>query len=131
MKLLLDTHIWVWAADSPSRLGRRTARLLQSPTNDILVSAVSVWEFILLVENRRFSRLQDPFPWLERALSAWPIHEVGVSWEVAREAGRISLPQADPADRLLVATARVHDCHLVTEDEKIIASRLVETIAND
>lgn len=131
MRLLLDTHVWIWLADSPHRLGRRTARRLSSPASEIFLSAVSVWEFVVLAQKGRFSRVRDPLPWIERALTGWPLQEVGLTWEVAKEAGLIALPQGDPVDRLLVATARVLGCTLVTEDEKIIESRLVPTLPND
>ena len=117
--------------DNPRRLGRRTSRLLRSPQSEVLLPAVSVGEFISLVQQARFSRVRDPFPWLERALAGWPLLEVGLPWEIAQDAGRLSLPQGDPADRLIVATARVLACTLVTEDGKIIDSGLVDTLANE
>ena len=131
MRLLLDTHIWIWLADNPRRLGRRTSRLLAAPANEIRLSAISVWEFVVLAEKGRFSRLRDPRAWVARALTGCPLREVGLTWEIAQEAGRITLPHGDPVDRLLVATARVFECRLVTEDAKIIESRLVDTVPND
>lgn len=131
MRLLLDTHIWIWAADNPRKLGRRTTRQLQSRVNEIYLSAVSIWEFIMLAEKGRFPRVRDPLTWIEPALARWPLHEVGLSREIAQEAARISLPHGDPADRLLVATARVHACRFVTADAKIIDSGLVDTLVDD
>lgn len=131
MRLLVDTHIWIWLVDNPKRLGRRTAHRLASPRNEVLLSSVSVWEFITLARKDRFSKVRDPVPWLERALTGWPLTEAGMTWEIAKEAGRISLPNGDPADRLIVATARVLDCPLVTADDEIIASGLVATLDND
>lgn len=131
MNLLLDTHIWIWIADHPQRLGRRTTRLLAAPQNHVWLSAVSVWEFIVLTRKGRFSKIRDPYPWLERALTEWPFQEAALTTEIVLEAGRFELAHGDPSDRLLIASARVLDCVLVTQDDKIIESGAVATIPND
>lgn len=129
--MLLDTHIWIWLVDRPKRLGRRTTRVLTSERTDGYLSAVSVMEFIQLAEKGRFGKTMDHEGWLQGALTGWPLIEVGATWEIAREAGKLRPDWADPADRWLMATARVLGCPLVTADAAIIDSGLVATIPND
>ena len=52
MKLLLDTHIWIWSVASPERLSRKVVTSLESSKNDLWLSPISVWELLLLVEKR-------------------------------------------------------------------------------
>ena len=131
MNLLLDTHIWLWAVGDSRRLGRNTTRHLNSGANQVWLSPVSVWEFINLCRKGRFRGMRDPYPWIEDALDKWPVREAPFTFEIGLEAGRFELTHADPSDRLIIATARVLDCVLVTEDDKIIESGTVETIPND
>ncbi len=131
MGLLLDTHIWVWSAESPKRLGQRTSRLLASPSNELWLSPISVWEFLQLARGGRFSRVSDPSAWVKEAMTDWPLREAALTWQIAREAGDFEIPHGDPGDRPIIATARVMQCKLVTQDETIIVSNLVETIPND
>lgn len=60
MKLLLDTHIWLWGALQPDRLSRRVTKELTDPQNDLWLSAVSVWELGILLRKRRF-QIPDDF----------------------------------------------------------------------
>ena len=131
MRLLLDTHIWIWSIDAPRRLGRRTRRLLDDSRNELWLSPLSVSEFVLLTRTGRFNRVAEPFRWLDRALEMLPLKDASLSRDIALETGRFRLPHEDPVDRLLVATARVLDLTLVTADLKIIESGAVRTVGND
>ncbi len=131
MMLLVDTHIWIWMATNPKRLGKRTTKLLADSRNDVLLSAVSVWEQVQLIRGGKFANVRDPDPWMARLLKALPLKPVGLTHEMALEAGRFELPHNDPFDRLLVATARQLRCALVTADSAIIGSGCVEVVPND
>ena len=131
MKLLIDTHIWLWMINKPKRLGRRTAKLLANSRNEIFLSPISIWEVILLGRRGHFSKLRDPYPWLGKAMAEFKLIEAPLTDEIALEMGRFELGHDDPADRMLVATARVMGCPLVTDDEKIIESGCVEVVPND
>ena len=89
-----------------------------------------MWEVVTLTEKGRLKGIRDGLEWIDRALKVLPFQDAPFSIEVAREAGRLRFDHRDPADRLIVATARVHDCTLLTEDAAIIDSKLVATIAN-
>jgi PIN domain nuclease of toxin-antitoxin system len=130
--ILLDTHVWWWWVNGDRRLSRGQQRQLRkvSPTNPTLVSDISLWELSTLVSLGRI-RLKVPLrEWLEQASSEPLVRRCGISPAVAAELA--DLPETlhrDPADRILIATARVFDATLVTQDERIIGSKLVRTLS--
>ncbi len=120
--IILDTHIWVWWVDGGAQLPADYAALLQAEAPQGLgVCAISCWEVAKLVE---LGRLQFTVPveqWLAQALAP-PVQLLTLSPEVA--VGSTRLPgtfHRDPADQLIVATARHYDCPLVTLDRLIRA----------
>ena len=131
MKLLLDTHIWTWSVAESKKIGRTTARAIERSKDDLWLSSVSVWEFIRLSQKGQFSRIRDPFPWVEQALSRSPVRQAPLTHEIALEAGRFHMSHKDPFDYLIVATARVLNLVLVTADQEIIAANVVKTLEND
>ena len=131
MKILIDTHIWAFMANRPNRLGKRTAQILANRRNEIWLSPLTLWEVILLQRIGRFRGTGAPEDWFVRTAKDWSIQEAPLTNAIAVEAGMLSLPTKDPADCLLIATARVLGCKFVTEDIAIIASGLVDTLPND
>lgn len=129
MRVLIDTHIWIFMADRPKALGRRTARLLASEATDIWLSPLSIAELYKL--RRLFRTSDEALTWARASLHRQPLREAVMTTQVALEAGTFSLTTGDPVDQLIVATARIMRCPLVTADEAIIASGVVETIPND
>lgn len=130
MRLLLDTHIWIWSLSRPAKLRRPVARAIESPRNELRLSPVSIWEVIVLTEKGRLKHIRDGLEWIDKARRELPVLDAPLTAEVAREACLVRLGTGDPADRLIVATARAHQCTLVTSDEALIASGLVDTLAN-
>lgn len=123
MKLLLDTHIWIWSHVQPERLERAVAKALEAPGNELWLSPISVWEFLLLVERGRLVLRATPREWLETAWSRAPMHEAPLNREVALRSRTIRVPHQDPADRFIAATAAVHDLTLVTDDDNLLQGR--------
>lgn len=114
MKLLLDTHVVIWAAlDSPS-LSRRARAALEDETNELLVSAVSAYEIELKRERdpvlRRLPR--D----IETAVIANGYRWISLAPAQAVEAGRLPRHHGDPFDRMLIAQAFAEDAILLTSD---------------
>jgi PIN domain nuclease of toxin-antitoxin system len=101
---------------------------LEDEANECWLSPVSVWELILLVEKRRLALDRDVGEWATQAASM--LKEAPLTFEMVLEAARFNLPHDDPADRLLVATARVLGLTLVTADARLLASKLVPRLAN-
>jgi PIN domain nuclease of toxin-antitoxin system len=128
--LLLDTHIWLWALLEPQRLAKRLAAELESTENELWLSPISFWELIIMHHKGRMLIEEKVQNWIARAMRARPLKEAPVTFEVAREVERFEVPQRDPADRFLVATARVFNLTLVTADQNLIDSGVVSILAN-
>ena len=127
MRLLLDTHIWLWTLSDPKRLGRRVVQHLKDEANELWLSPISTYEALTLHYKKRFEidgRLTD---WLARATAG--TREAPFTHEIALVARQIPLHQ-DPADRILVATAEVLDLTLVTADERLLGLGTIRTMAN-
>jgi PIN domain nuclease of toxin-antitoxin system len=130
VKLLLDTHIWLWSLLEPEKLSRRVARELDSPANELWLSPISVWETLVLCQKGRLVVGDDPSAWIAKAIRAAPLIEPPLTTEVALETSAIKLPHGDPADRFLVATAKVFGLTLVTADQRLIRARQAPVLAN-
>ena len=130
MKLLLDTHIWLWSLLEPDRLSRRVAQALKNPANELWLSPISTWEVGVLVRKRRLELGQEVGAWVARALSEVPLKEAPLTHEIALEAPSIALPHQDPADRFLAATAKVLGLTLVTEDARLLEVEGFSVLAN-
>jgi PIN domain nuclease of toxin-antitoxin system len=130
MKLLLDTHIWVWSALERARLSDRLTATLENPNNELWLSPISLWEVLTLCQKHRLTLHPNPQAWIANALDAVPMREAQITYQVAQETARVQLPHRDPADRFLVATARVFDLTLVTADEHLLKARQVPVLAN-
>ncbi len=131
MNLLLDTHIWLWSHIEPERLSQRVAAAFADGTNQLWLSPISVWEFLLLVERGRVRVRDGSAPdWLEAALSRSPMHDAALSREVAVRSRSVRLAHEDPADRFLAATADVYELTLVTADERLLHGKGFRTLAN-
>ena len=116
MRLLLDTHVIVWAAGRPDLLAPRVSRALSDTRNELWISAVSAWELALLCERGRLVLRPDADRWLERAISTLGLREAPLTRAIALESRRLEVRTQDPADRFIAATARALDSTLVTAD---------------
>jgi PIN domain nuclease of toxin-antitoxin system len=130
MNLLLDTHIWIWNDLEPWKITSEVNRELASPDNQLWLSPVSVWETIVLLEKRRISLKQDFGLWVDESVKALQLQEATLTWEVAHELRFTLLPHRDPADRFLVATAKVYDLTLVTADERLLNAPGLKVLPN-
>ena len=130
VKLLLDTHIWLWSLLAPDRLTPRVAAILEARSNEKWLSPVSVWEALVLAERGRLLLEPDPVSWVRQQLVRLPFKQALLSHEVAIQSRLVDLPHNDPADRFIAATARVYDLTLVTSDERLLRSRGFSKLAN-
>ena len=130
MRYLLDTHIWIWSLLDPSRISRRVVRALEQPGNELWLSPISVWEFSMLVDRGRVSIDGDVESWVGEALQRAPLKEAPLTFEVALETQRVRLEHRDPADRFLVATAKVFDLTLITADRQLVTAKGLSVLAN-
>jgi PIN domain nuclease of toxin-antitoxin system len=126
--IVVDTHAWVWWLTKPGKLGKAAARALNK-ADRIGVPAICIWEVAAKaeLEKLRFDRPYDL--WIDQALTHDPRMEVlHLLPRIAVEAAKLPWDHRDPADRFIVATARVEQSALVTSDTKIQESRLARCI---
>ena len=124
MKGLLDTHVWVWWNMVPQKLTRRVRSFISTPSRyeELLLSAISVWEFSKLLEKKRLAISCDPEEWIRVALEMPKLRLVPLSPAIAFRSTRLPGPfHDDPADQIIVATAREENATIVTADERIRA----------
>ena len=130
MKLLLDTHIWLWALLDPDRLTARVRAALQSGENELWLSPISVWEATLLAERGRVRVASDATTWVRQLLDAMPRREAAITNDIAIMSRQLTLTHQDPADRFLAATACVLGLTLVTADERLLGCTEYDVLAN-
>ena len=128
MKLLLDTHIWLWSLQDPTRLGKRVLHELKSPENELWLSPISTWEALTLNAKKRIQLPADLAQWVAQATA--PLREAPLTHEIALAARLLALPQNDPADRFLAATAQLLRLTLVTADANLLGLGEISTLAN-
>jgi PIN domain nuclease of toxin-antitoxin system len=129
VKVILDTHIWVWWLLPGSPLPDRERMALDriATDNGILLPAICLWEAQMLHRKKRIE-LPVPFPtWLRRATAADMLNVLPLNADTVIAVDDLPAGfHGDPADRMIVATARVHDLSLATHDDAIKKSRLVK-----
>lgn len=126
MRVLLDTHVFLWANVEPDRLGSQRA-LVEDPDVERLVSAVSTWEIAIKVGIGRLTLPDPPLRWIPDRLRALAATPVAIEHLHAIAVAELPLLHRDPFDRLLVAQARVLDVPILTADTEI-ARYDVETL---
>jgi len=130
MKLLLDTHIWIWSVLEPQKLSARVTKQLTSSENQLWLSSISVWEALTLHRKRRLELGEEAESWVRKTLDLLQLNEAPLTIDVAVEVSKLKLPHGDPGDHFLVATAKVFGLTLVTADERIIRCADVPILAN-
>lgn len=131
MIYLLDTHILLWWHERPTRLSTEARRVISKAgaRSPLLVSEISLWEVATLVELQRVRLSMGLGTWLQRATAAPLVERVGITPEIAAEVAVLPASfHRDPADRLLVATARHLGATLVTDDARIVDAKLCATL---
>ena len=122
MPTLIDTHVWIWRLTEDRRLSKRAKSAIDAARSaqELCISLISVWEVAKKVEKKQIVLDRPVEQWLDEAVAA---PGLGV-WELTRPilVQSCALPQpfhGDPADQILVATARRHGAVLVTKDQRI------------
>jgi PIN domain nuclease of toxin-antitoxin system len=128
VKLLLDTHIWLWSLSEPHRLSRRVHQELGDAKNELWLSPVSTWEALLLHAKGRIEFLGSVREWVTKATSH--LREAPLTHEIVIAAEGSPLLHRDPADRFLAATAEILSLTLVTADQRLLGLGNISTLAN-
>jgi PIN domain nuclease of toxin-antitoxin system len=121
--IVLDTHIWVWWVDQNPNLSAAKTRMLQAHEADGLgVSVISCWEVAKLVERKRLVLSVPVDQWIQQALAYPGVVSLPLTPQIAVGSTQLPQPfQKDPADQIIVATARELDCGLATDDTEILS----------
>lgn len=115
MRLLLDTHVVLWALRQDDALGERATAAIENPENEVLVSAASVWEIAIKKARGKLSAPDNLRSWI----GASGFLELPVTFAHAEQAGALPLHHRDPFDRMLVAQAQNEGLVLLTADADI------------
>lgn len=122
--IVLDTHAWIWLLSGDNRINKKhiLAKIYKNiPTRSIYVSEISAWEVAMLVSKKRIKISGSLVDWIKEGQIAPGIQSINLTPEIISES--VSLPDSfhgDPADRLIVATARILKAELVTMDKAIL-----------
>ncbi|HKN25013.1 MAG TPA: type II toxin-antitoxin system VapC family toxin [Candidatus Acidoferrum sp.] len=127
LKLLLDTHIWLWFRGDTTRLGRHASAALKDAGNELWLSPISTWEALALHNKGRVQLHGNLIEWVASATMG--IKEAVLTHEIVAFSQELPLHK-DPADRLIAATAKVLDLTLVTADDRLLELAIIKTLAN-
>lgn len=122
MTYVLDTHVWVWWHMVPGRLSRRIHRRIAGAAQDgtLVLSAISPWEFCKLVEKGRLGIEGTAEAWMASALRMPGLQLAPLTPKIAYESTVLPAPfHNDPADQIIVATARERGATVLTADKRI------------
>lgn len=129
--IILDTHVWLWWISNPELLSSEASRAINKAIleNGIVISSISTWEVAMLVEKGRLELSIDVRDWVRKTEGLPFVRFMPVDNTVSLRS--VSLPgqfHADPADRIITATALTMGLPLVTKDQKILGYPHVNTI---
>jgi PIN domain nuclease of toxin-antitoxin system len=116
MKLLLDTHVLLWAVLEPAKLSELQRAALEESSTQLLVSAASAWEIATKWRLGKLNHAAAVVHNYTQALNGLAAHEIPISGDVARRAGLLDVEHRDPFDRLLAAQAMTSDLVLASQD---------------
>ncbi len=122
---LLDTHVWIWMMEGSARqLSSTTVSMIEAAgsRSELVVSAISVWEVAMLEAKGRITLSRSVHEWVNDALTATGLRLAELTPAIALDSARLpDEPHADPADRIIIATARVLGATMITCDERVLA----------
>jgi len=120
VKLLLDTHCWLWAELEPKKLGPKTRALLGNLEHEAYLSVASVWEIVLKTAAEKLRLPSDPTTYVRSRLRRSGIRPLAISLDHVFALSVLPHIHRDPFDRLLIAQAQADGMTLVTADREIL-----------
>jgi PIN domain nuclease of toxin-antitoxin system len=122
--ILVDTHIWIWHLNAEPTLSPHIRNLIDTSAskNELHLSAISVWEIAMLVSKKKIAINTSCSAWINKSLSLTGVCLVPLSPEIAIES--CELPgnfHGDPADRIIIASAKIENLSLISRDKKLSA----------
>lgn len=113
--IVLDTHAWLWRAAKPELLSTAARDAIEA-ADMIGIAPTSCWEVAMLARKGRIELDRSAFVWIQEALFADRVLLLDLTPQIAVLAAELEWEHQDPADRIIVATAIVHDSPVVTKD---------------
>lgn len=129
VKLLLDTHIWLWYLLGNERLSNQLRGIITKDTTELWLSPISIWEALILAEKGRISLQPNGLEWVNSALKTLETREASLNHRIAVISRQIDLPHQDPADRFIAATAVYYELKLATVDNNLTNVSWLETLS--
>ena len=129
MKLLLDTHIWIWYLLGHYRLSETLQKAIAEKKNELWLSPITIWETLLLAEKGRIILEPTPKKWVENSLEKLDTKEALLTNEIALVSRQLELAHQDPADRFIAATAIYYGLILATVDENLTKASCLNTLS--
>jgi PIN domain nuclease of toxin-antitoxin system len=128
--IVLDTHIWIWWLHEPNKLSHLQIDAIKKHEEDIIgISSITCWEIAKLVEYKRIALPLPIADWFDAAFIYPGLQLINLTPEIAIESTRLPGDfHRDPADQIIVATARIHECPVITSDWKILKYPFVNSI---
>jgi PIN domain nuclease of toxin-antitoxin system len=126
----MDTHVWIWWHMDPGRLAAKVHEIILNPNlhHELLLSVISVWEFAKLLEKGRLSISCDASHWIDMALDMFDLRLIQLTPSIAYQSTILPQPfHHDPADQIIVASAREENATLLTADRKLQEYHYVRT----
>ena len=131
MRYLLDTHTWIWWYLSPEKLSKKAIATISNSKcyEGLLLSAISIWELCKLVEKGRLAISYDTEELIKKALEMPGLTLVPLTPAIALKSTTLPQPlHNDPADQIIVATAREENATLITADKRLIDYKHIKTL---
>ena len=121
MRLLLDTHVWLWWNTEPERLSAAARRQISDPRNEVFLSAASVWEIAIKQRLGKLPLREPVSSYITRRLAADDVRPLPISVDHAAGVETLELRHHDPFDRILIVQARHEGLRLLTADEQVLS----------
>lgn len=121
MRLLIDTHVWLWSLAEPARLSKQARSLLENVDNEVLFSVVCSWEIVTKHSLGKLKLPEPPDAFIPEQLKVQRLAALPLTLQHTLEAARLPWHHRDPFDRMLIAQARCERIPFLTADRKILA----------
>ncbi len=129
--ILLDTHVLIWWIEKAGKLSSKANRKIEQAKKkgEILISSISIWEICMLIKKGKIKLSMDVNSWIQQLESASYIKFIPLDNQIAAKSVELlDLIQGDPADRIIIATARQYGATLITSDKRILNYKHVQTL---
>lgn len=131
MKLLLDTHVWLWMGLQPKRIGRKARALLEDRENDLGVSVATAWEVVLKTAIGKLELPMDASEYVRTRFRRSGATVIPITLDHVLALASLNEQRGDPFDRILVAQALADNRALVTADKKLLAYPIMTVSAGE